>query len=66
VAFAVGPNTDHWPERCVQQVDHMGAQVEQRAVLEALANDLDVPGALDLAITAGGQAARDLIAVLAL
>lgn len=41
-------------------------EVAQRAVLEALANDLDIQGAMDLAITAGGQAARDLIAVLAL
>ena len=38
----------------------------QVAVLEALADDLDVPRALDLAIEAGGQAARDLITVLAL
>ena len=36
------------------------------AVLEALADDLDVPGALDRAIEQGGQAARDLIAILAL
>jgi cysteinyl-tRNA synthetase len=38
----------------------------QHAVLAALAADLDVPRALDLAIDAGGQAARDLITVLAL
>jgi cysteinyl-tRNA synthetase len=35
------------------------------AVLAALADDLDVTRALDLAIEAGGQAARDLISVLA-
>ena len=40
-------------------------QAEQ-AVLAALAHELDVPGALDRAIEAGGQAARDLIAILAL
>jgi cysteinyl-tRNA synthetase len=38
----------------------------ERAVLEALADDLDVPRALDLATEAGGQAARDLITTLAL
>jgi cysteinyl-tRNA synthetase len=37
-----------------------------RAVLAALADDLDVPRALDLAIEEGGQAARDLTQVLAL
>jgi cysteinyl-tRNA synthetase len=36
------------------------------AVLEALVDDLDVPRALDVAVEAGGQAARDLVAVLAL
>ena len=36
------------------------------AVLAALAADLDVPGALDIAIEAGGQVARDLTTVLAL
>ena len=41
-------------------------EAAQRAVLEALADDLDVPRALDVAIEAGGQAARDLMAVLAL
>ena len=40
--------------------------VAQAAVLAALADDLDVPRALDLAIAEGGQAARDLAAVLAL
>ena len=37
-----------------------------QAVLEALVDDLDVPRALDIAIEDGGQAARDLVAVLAL
>lgn len=36
------------------------------AVLAALADELNVPRAVDLAIEEGGQAARDLIAVLAL
>jgi hypothetical protein len=36
------------------------------AVLQALANGLDVAKALDIATEAGGQAARDLAAVLAL
>jgi cysteinyl-tRNA synthetase len=38
----------------------------EAAVLEALADDLDVPRALDLAIEEGGQAARDLASILAL
>ncbi len=37
-----------------------------QAVLEVLVDDLDVPRALDIAIEDGGQAARDLIAVLGL
>ena len=37
-----------------------------QAVLDALVDDLDVPRALDVAIEDGGQAARDLVAVLAL
>ena len=41
-------------------------EAAQQAVLTALADDLDVPRALDLAIDAGGQAARDLAQVLAL
>ena len=41
-------------------------ETAQRAVLAALADDLDVPRALDLAIEEGGQAARDLTTVLAL
>jgi cysteinyl-tRNA synthetase len=36
------------------------------AVLDALADGLDVKGALDIAITEGGQAARDLVSVLSL
>ena len=40
--------------------------VAQRAVLAALADGLDVPTALDLAIAEGGAAARDLQSVLAL
>ncbi len=36
------------------------------AVLDALVDDLDVPRALDIAVEEGGQAARDLVAVLAL
>jgi len=35
-------------------------------VLRALADDLDVRRALDVAIQEGGQAARDLASVLAL
>jgi cysteinyl-tRNA synthetase len=37
-----------------------------QAVLEALVDDLDVPRALDIAVSDGGQAARDLVSVLAL
>ncbi len=40
--------------------------VAQQAVLAALADDLDVPRALDIAVEQGGQAARDLATVLAL
>ena len=40
--------------------------VASAAVLAALADDLDVPQALDVAVQEGGQAARDLAAVLAL
>ena len=36
------------------------------AVLDALADGLDVQGALDIAIAEGGQAARDLVSVLSL
>jgi cysteinyl-tRNA synthetase len=41
-------------------------EAAQRAVLTALADDLDVSRALDIAIEEGGQAARDLAQVLAL
>jgi cysteinyl-tRNA synthetase len=41
-------------------------EAAQRAVLAALADDLDVPRALDIATEEGGQAARDLVQVLAL
>ena len=43
-----------------------GVQSAPRAVLDALVDDLDIPRAIDVAIDGGGQAARDLIAVLAL
>ncbi|TAL20816.1 MAG: hypothetical protein EPN99_08685 [Frankiales bacterium] len=43
-----------------------GRESAEAAVLEALVDDLDVPRALDIAIEDGGQAARDLTAVLAL
>ena len=36
------------------------------AVLDRLVDDLDVPAAWDIAVEEGGQAARDLISVLAL
>ena len=41
-------------------------EAARAAVLDALVDDLDVPRALDLAVEAGGQAARDVVAVLAL
>jgi cysteinyl-tRNA synthetase len=43
-----------------------GSSTAQAAVLAALASDLDVPTAITLAIEEGGQAARDLMQVLAL
>jgi cysteinyl-tRNA synthetase len=43
-----------------------GSETAQDAVLEALADNLDVPRALGIALEAGGQAARDLVQVLAL
>ena len=43
-----------------------GPASAQEAVLDALVDDLDVPRALDIAIEDGGQAARDLVGVLAL
>jgi cysteinyl-tRNA synthetase len=42
-----------------------GSEAAQRAVLAALADGVDVPRALDIAVEAGGSAARDLVAVLA-
>ena len=43
-----------------------GATTATPAVLEALADNLDITRAIDLAIEAGGPAARDLVQVLAL
>ena len=43
-----------------------GLESASQAVLDALIDDLDVPRALDVAIEEGGQAARDLISILAL
>ena len=43
-----------------------GGSSGPQAVLDALVADLDVPRAMDVAIEDGGQAARDLIAVLGL
>ena len=43
-----------------------GSESGGQAVLAALVDDLDVPRALDLAVEAGGPAARDLVSVLAL
>ncbi|MCY7363757.1 MAG: cysteine--tRNA ligase [Frankiaceae bacterium] len=43
-----------------------GSTAAPEAALLALVDDLDVPRALDIAIEEGGQAARDLVAVLAL
>ena len=43
-----------------------GSDASGEEVLAALVDDLDVPRALDVATDAGGRAARDLIAVLAL
>ncbi len=42
------------------------SETATREVLAALADDLDVPRALEVALAEGGQAARDLVAVLAL
>ena len=41
-------------------------EADRDAVLAVLAEDLDVPGAVDLALVSGGQAARDLLTVLGL
>ena len=43
-----------------------GADSAPAAVLDALVDDLDVPAAWDIATEDGGQAARDLVSVLAL
>jgi cysteinyl-tRNA synthetase len=43
-----------------------GSDAATREVLAALADDLDVPRAIDIATDAGGAAARDLVQVLAL
>ena len=43
-----------------------GSDTAPAAVLAALVDDLDVPRAWDLAVEEGGQAARDLVSVLAL
>ena len=43
-----------------------GSAAGSEAVLQALTEDLDVPRAIDVALDAGGQAARDLVAILAL
>jgi cysteinyl-tRNA synthetase len=43
-----------------------GSEAATDAVLAALAGELDVPRALDIAVEEGGQAARDLTAVLGL
>jgi cysteinyl-tRNA synthetase len=43
-----------------------GSSTAQAAVLAALSDELDVPTAISLAIEEGGQAARDLVQVLAL
>lgn len=67
-------HTDAGLARAAQRRDALHAaagrpgtdELAQRAVLLALADDLDVPRALDIAIEEGGQAARDLVAVLGL
>jgi len=43
-----------------------GSSAGPEAVLQALTDDLDVTRAIDVALDAGGQAARDLVAILAL
>jgi cysteinyl-tRNA synthetase len=67
-------HTDAGVERAAARRDALHAaagragsdETAQRAVLAALADDLDVARALDIAIEEGGQAARDLVAILAL
>lgn len=66
--------TDSELERAGQRLEALHAAAGRpgddpaaaRAVLEALADDLDVPRALDIATETGGQPARDLMTVLAL
>jgi cysteinyl-tRNA synthetase len=66
--------TDEALEQAGQRLDALRAaagrthsdEAARGAVLDALVDDLDVPRALDVAIESGGQAARDLAAVLAL
>jgi cysteinyl-tRNA synthetase len=66
--------TDEGLERAGQRLEALHAaagrphtdEAAGAAVLDALVDDLDVPRALDIAIEAGGQPARDLVATLAL
>jgi cysteinyl-tRNA synthetase len=66
--------TDDALERAAVRLDALhsaagraGSQdAARREMVEALADGLDVSRALDVAVDAGGQAARDLIGVLAL
>ncbi|MCU1594865.1 MAG: Cysteine--tRNA ligase [Frankiales bacterium] len=67
-------HTDEALDRAAARLDalHTAAgrpgtdETARRQVLAALTDDMDVPRALDLAIEEGGQAARDLVTVLAL
>jgi cysteinyl-tRNA synthetase len=73
-AEAAWDYTDEALERAAGRLDDLHAAAGRsgsddaatRAVLEALADGLDVARAVDLALEAGGSAARDLIGVLAL
>jgi cysteinyl-tRNA synthetase len=72
-AEAAWDYTDDALDRAAARLDALhaaagrpGGDDAARAVLEALADGLDVPRAVDLALEAGGAAARDLIGVLAL
>ena len=66
--------TDAELERAGQRLDALrtaagrphGRDSAPAAVLDALVDDLDVPAAWDVAVEDGGQAARDLVSVLAL
>jgi cysteinyl-tRNA synthetase len=66
--------TDDALDRAAERLDALhaaagrpgGGDAAERAVLEALADGLDVRRALDVAVEAGGSAARDLVSVLAL